>query len=35
MAHRNALLTVHGRQLLVERVRNEGWDADQAALRAA
>jgi len=25
MAHRNARLTVHGRQLLVERVRNEGW----------
>ena len=31
MAHRNARLTVHGRQLLVERVRNEGWEVAHVA----
>lgn len=31
MSHRNARLTVHGRLLLVKRVREEGWAVAHAA----
>jgi transposase InsO family protein len=31
MGHRNARLTVHGRRLLVERVRSEGWPVAHVA----
>ena len=31
MSHRNARLNVHGRQLLVARVREQGWAIDHAA----
>lgn len=31
MAHRNARLTVHGRRLIVQRVREEGWAVAHAA----
>jgi len=31
MGHRNARLTVHGRRLLVQRVRQEGWPVAHAA----
>lgn len=31
MAHRNARLTVHGRRLIVQRVRKEGWAVAHAA----
>lgn len=31
VSHRNARLTVHGRLLLVQRVREEGWAVAHAA----
>ena len=31
MAHRNARLTVHGRRLIVQRVREEGWPVAHVA----
>ena len=31
MTHRNARLTVHGRRLIVQRVRIEGWAVAHAA----
>jgi leucine-zipper of insertion element IS481 len=32
--HQNARMTVHGRLLLVERVREDGWRVGDAALAA-
>ena len=31
VAHRNARLTVHGRRLIVQRVREEGWPVAHVA----